>query len=319
MSSAVAIVVTFNRKVDLVQCLSAIFSQTKLPNKLLIIDNSSTDGTPEELIEQGVLTKLPALNTDVNQTITESKLLEDGRNIVVSYTRKAVNDGGAGGFYEGMKQGYDGGFDYLWMMDDDGVPHKEQLAQLVSHSVQNQFSFVNALLINIQDNDKLAFGLKGYQNVNDVAEKDYIYDFINPFNGTLLKRELIEKIGLIKREMFIWGDEKEYMLRAKKAGFQRVTILDALHFHPKIKGVTVNVFPFVDVLKVVLKPDNMAHFYYRNLGYLEATYASSKVSKVTKLAYLLYFTRNLSFSKARTFIKSYNEGVRDDFSNSHFN
>jgi rhamnopyranosyl-N-acetylglucosaminyl-diphospho-decaprenol beta-1,3/1,4-galactofuranosyltransferase len=319
MSSAVAIVVTFNRKVDLIQCLSAIFSQTKLPNKLLIIDNASTDGTPEELIEQGVLTKLPALNTDVNQTITESKLLEDGRNIVVSYTRKAVNDGGAGGFYEGMKQGYDGGFDYLWMMDDDGVPHKEQLAQLVSHSAQNQFSFVNALLINMEDNDKLAFGLKGYQNVNDIAEKDYIYDFINPFNGTLLKRELIEKIGLIKREMFIWGDEKEYALRAKKYGYKRVTILDALHYHPKIKGETVHALPLIKGLKVVLKPEKMAHFYYRNLGYLEATYASSKVSKVTKLAYLLYFTRNLNFSKARTFIKSYNEGARDDFSNSHFN
>ena len=32
------------------------------------------------------------------------------------------NMGGAGGFHEGIKYAFEHGFDYIWLMDDDGVP-----------------------------------------------------------------------------------------------------------------------------------------------------------------------------------------------------
>ena len=43
-------------------------------------------------------------------------------------------------------------------------------------------------------------------------------DVVIPFNGVLIRRELVERIGLVREEFFIWGDDVEYLWRARKAG-----------------------------------------------------------------------------------------------------
>lgn len=75
-----AVVVTYNRKALLIECVEAILKQKYAVDKLIIIDNASTDGTEEEL------KKIEILN----------------RNDVV-YKKLEKNIGGAGGFYEGIK------------------------------------------------------------------------------------------------------------------------------------------------------------------------------------------------------------------------
>ena len=40
-----------------------------------------------------------------------------------------------------------------------------------------------------------------------------------------MKRSVIDKIGMIKKEMFIWGDEKEYMARAVHNGIGLILFL----------------------------------------------------------------------------------------------
>ena len=42
-----AVVVTFNRKELLINCLDAINQQTYKPHTVLIVDNASTDGTKD--------------------------------------------------------------------------------------------------------------------------------------------------------------------------------------------------------------------------------------------------------------------------------
>ena len=43
-----------------------------------------------------------------------------------------------------------------------------------------------------------------------------IRDVVIPFNGVLVTRELVERIGLPREEFFIWGDDHEYRLRAER-------------------------------------------------------------------------------------------------------
>ena len=45
INQIVAVVVTYNRKQLLLECLTAILSQSMPVHKLIIIDNASTDGT----------------------------------------------------------------------------------------------------------------------------------------------------------------------------------------------------------------------------------------------------------------------------------
>ena len=55
-----------------------------------------------------------------------------------------------------------------------------------------------------------------------------------PFNGVLVTRELVERIGLPRAEFFIWGDDHEYRLRAERAGARIATVVDARVHHPSV-------------------------------------------------------------------------------------
>lgn len=70
-----------------------------------------------------------------------------------------------------------------------------------------------------------------------------------------MKRSVIEKIGMIKKEMFIWGDEKEYMARAIHNGIGLYTVSAAIHYHPKEKGRKGNIIPFISKYQILVKPE----------------------------------------------------------------
>lgn len=114
-----AVVVTYNRKNLLLECLEAIRRQTRPVDAIYIIDNASTDGTPEVLKENGYIPELPPFNLSEPYEI-EHKIsnLVDGNPINVFYVRMYENTGSAGGFYEvnyifivSVKQNM-----YIWMV-----------------------------------------------------------------------------------------------------------------------------------------------------------------------------------------------------------
>ena len=50
----------------------------------------------------------------------------------------------------------------------------------------------------------------------------------------LVTRELVMRIGLPRAEFFIWGDDVEYLWRAKEAGARTATVVDATVHHPSV-------------------------------------------------------------------------------------
>ena len=61
-----AVVVTYNRKELLIECLESLRNQTKPLNAIYIIDNASTDGTPNLLLEKEFIEKIPPDKLDHN-------------------------------------------------------------------------------------------------------------------------------------------------------------------------------------------------------------------------------------------------------------
>ena len=59
-------------------------------------------------------------------------------------------------------------------------------------------------------------------------------DVVIPFNGVLVTRELVERIGCPREEFFIWGDDHEYRLRAERAGARIATVVGARVRHPSV-------------------------------------------------------------------------------------
>ena len=95
-----AIVVTFNRFELLKKTLERLRAITRV-DKIIVINNGSTDGTTEWL----------RLQTDLHVVHQE-------------------NVGGSGGFYTGIRLAHEEGFDWLWCMDDDVFPEDECLEKL---------------------------------------------------------------------------------------------------------------------------------------------------------------------------------------------
>jgi rhamnopyranosyl-N-acetylglucosaminyl-diphospho-decaprenol beta-1,3/1,4-galactofuranosyltransferase len=71
-------------------------------------------------------------------------------------------------------------------------------------------------------------------DVQRAASRGRIDGIVIPFNGVLVTRELVERIGVPRAEYFIWGDDHEYRLRAEAAGARIATVVDAQVRHPAV-------------------------------------------------------------------------------------
>ena len=212
----VAVVVTFNR-LPLLRRLLDRLGQTPGLDRVVVVDNASTDGTAEWLAGE-----LPA-----------------GGVPVVAHTMDR-NRGGAGGFHEGLRLALEQGADLVWLMDDDGLPDPDCLELLLAH---DDLDFWGPVVVDEDDADRLVFpirlpgGTRVVHRMADVAAAatdGVIRDVVIPFNGVLVTRALVERIGLVREEFFIWGDDHEYRLRAEAAGARIATVVDARLRHPSV-------------------------------------------------------------------------------------
>ena len=188
-----AIVVTYNRKEMLLQCVKALHDQKYNDFDILVVDNASTDGTKDFIV--------PHLK--VNDV----------------YVNTGANLGGSGGFYYGMKYAYEKGYDWLWIMDDDVVPTPTALGELVGHlKFVKTVSFL-ASAVYSKDNKALntpeisRYSTNGYRFWYDKLEYGMIRLAHATFVSLLVNRNAITRCGLPCKDYFIWGDDTEYTMR----------------------------------------------------------------------------------------------------------
>lgn len=249
MKKICSIIVTFNRRELLARCARAVMGQTVRPDALIIVDNASTDGTFEYLCGEGIVAGAP-LQTEV---MMESQV--EGMRVI--YYRMPVNGGGAGGFHKGLELAHHmNEFDAFWMMDDDGYPTPECLEKQLAYL--DKYDYVMPVSINIEEHTQLSWatklkkGGKTESYAELVADWGEILPFVFPFNGSLLSKKIVDEVGYINPDLFIWGDDYEHYYRCLKAGFKPVTVLDAVFYHPANRAPVVPVMgglfkvPYVD-------------------------------------------------------------------------
>jgi len=149
------------------------------------------------------------------------------------------NTGGAGGFHAGLAAALERGADLVWMMDDDGTPASDCLGLLLPHMADHDF--VGPAVVAEQDESRLCFPIRlpgrsrvvhKMTDVEAAAVDGLVAGVVIPFNGVLLTRDLVERIGLVREEFFIWGDDVEYLWRARRAGARIATVSAARFRHP---------------------------------------------------------------------------------------
>lgn len=225
----VAVVVTYNRKILLKECIDSILNQTTPITELIIIDNNSTDGTYEMLEKE--------------------KYLD---NSIICYKKLEKNIGGAGGFHEGIKEAIRHHADWVWIMDDDTIPNKDCLEKIliarekIKDKNKNISFFASSIYgengeyMNVPTVDT-SVEKNGYQNWYEFLNYKMVKINIATFVSLLINSEAIKKVGLPCKQYFIWGDDTEYTMRLTKYYGPAYMVGDSIAIHKRKLAKAINI------------------------------------------------------------------------------
>ena len=202
MPTIAAVVVTYNRKGLLLECLDCLqkqnfsdtpqASETKLD--ILVIDNASTDGTAETLKPLAKQEQIHYFNT--------------GSNL-----------GGAGGFNYGMRKAVELDYDYVWVMDDDCMPHEDTLQEFLKADAQlnGQYGYLSSVC-RWTDGSICTMTTQRHpltKNITDFSpelQPCTLASFVSLFVPT----RIIKELGLPIKDFFIWSDDWEFTRRISR-------------------------------------------------------------------------------------------------------
>jgi len=186
----IAIVVTHNRRELLGECLSALGAQTARPARVVVVDNASSDGTPEM----------------VEREFGDVELL-----------RMADNEGSSGGFHEGMKRAHEEGAEWLWLMDDDTIPSPTALAELLAARERLEPELPSMLVSKVLWTDGRMHAMntpwpdrKRAERMIEGAERGLMPLRSATWVSLLVHRGAVDRHGLPLKRFFIWSDDIDY-------------------------------------------------------------------------------------------------------------
>lgn len=198
-----AVVVTYNRPDLLRESLDALADQTRPADRVIIIDNASTD---------------------------ESGRVADEHHIGADVLHLNRNVGGAGGFTAGMAHALRSGehTDFLWIMDDDTVPLPDALAELLAADHRLQQRGISAAVLSSRavwtdgrdhpmNSSRTRLGVP-QSEVERFAEIGVRPIRTASFVSALIRAGEVRTHGLPKADYFIWSDDFEFTGRLLRSG-----------------------------------------------------------------------------------------------------
>lgn len=196
--SVCAVVLTYNRKALLNECLRAVDAQSYRCDRIIVVDNCSTDGTFDMLADTWK------------------------QRVDVHSVRRNV--GAAGGFNLGLRIAYHNGADAIWVLDDDVIPAPDALEKLVAANEWLQARDFSAPFVvsaarsprgfatNVPEIDSRHNEL-AYPIWPQLLQQRMMPVSCATFVSILFPRETLSRYGLPIADMYIWGEDWEYTQR----------------------------------------------------------------------------------------------------------
>jgi GT2 family glycosyltransferase len=211
------IVLTWNGRTDTLECLRSLQRLRYSNARTLIVDNASTDGTPEAIRRE-----FPGVEVAANRS----------------------NLRFAGGNNIGIKRAIEAGADYILLLNNDTTVDPDFLPYLV-HAVEGNENagMAGPKILYYSDPHRLWFAggkiewWKGWVSHVGIREIDRgQYDEMREVDYLtgcclLVRREIIEKIGMLDESYYIYGEDADWCIRATRAGYKLLYVPSARIWH----------------------------------------------------------------------------------------
>lgn len=217
------IVVSWNRKNCVMNCLKSL-AKVSYPNyETIVVDNASVDGSSEEI---------------------ESSFPH------IELVRNRENLGYTGGNNVGIEHSIKRSADYIVLLNDDIVVSPSFLTEMIKASeTDRQIGVAGPKILCLPEkariyrpygkiNYYLQLGLLSLNRMEEPTEVDWVCGA-----ALLIKKETVEKVGLLDTDFFLYFDEADFCERAKKMGCKIVYVPSSIVYHDVSRSFSDGINP----------------------------------------------------------------------------
>ncbi|BCT76686.1 hypothetical protein SCMU_25280 [Sinomonas cyclohexanicum] len=215
----VAVVVSYNRRELLARSLEALAAGERLPDALVVVDNASTDGSPDYLA---------------------------GLEFPFAYelVRLDTNTGGAGGFAAGIAAALAHHRpDLLWVMDDDTMPQRDTLAEAVrlwtAYPETDRPAFIASRVVWTDGRDHPMNTMRDRWDASDAdrafaaAHRARVIRSAS-FVSLFVDADAVRAHGLPVADFFLWNDDFEFTMRLGRHRLALASLDSVVEHHTRI-------------------------------------------------------------------------------------
>lgn len=204
-SRCCVLVVTYNAVRWIERCLEALEGAIPLEN-VFILDNGSSDNTVLLIKE-----KSPAVNLE-----------QSHQNLGFGAANNHL-----------LKQCYDLGYDYFFLLNQDAYVEKETIARLLRFAQSHEKAAVISPIHKNGSGNDLDDKFRYYMRFNDLKKEKYTtVEFVNAA-AWLLPKSTLEEVGLFHPFYFHYGEDRNYCDRVLYQGLEIAICKDAVIYHDR--------------------------------------------------------------------------------------
>ncbi len=277
------IILNYNGGADVLECLESVSHIDYPAYDVIVVDNGSTDDSLQ----------------NIRKRYPQIRIIENGRNL---------------GFAEGNNVGIRASSSpYILLLNDDTTVGKNILKDLVEATQADpKAGIAGPAILYHETPDRIwsagsRIGLLGYASHMGKGRKMESCSFPQPVDyicgcAILIKREVVDKVGLLDGEYFTYFEDADYCFRARKAGYRCLYVPSPTVWHKSgAEWITNPVQAYYYMRNAVI-------FAKKNLGGLRKTiFISSQV-----LIMFPYYSIKLARKDGGIF-KGLARGLKDGF------
>lgn len=231
MKKVGVVICNYNKEDAVLDCIQSILESKFKDYDLYVVDNASTDNSVKRIKE-----KYPS----------ELILIENDENL-----------GGSGGFNTGLKAAYKKGYEYLMCIDNDALLDENAIGNLYNFlENHSEAGMAAAKVYHLEapeyiqqfgqkiDFENFCTAVYYYNEIEDGSMPEYLYVDSVAACSLMVRRSIIEKIGFMPEENFLYWDDTEWCYRCNLAGYKVASVGNAKALHAMgAKNEVNNTFP----------------------------------------------------------------------------